>query len=550
MGIVMSDVMEKSITSENVTQKVDVMIVGAGFAGMYLLHKLRGLGISARVFDAAGSVGGTWYWNRYPGARCDVESINYSYSFDSDLEQEWTWSEKYAPQPEILQYANHVADRFNLWPDMQFDTRIDGAHFNEKENRWTVKTSKGDVVSAQHLVLAVGTLSAPKLPEIKGQESFKGNVYETMKWPHEGVDFTGRRVAVIGTGSSGIQLIPNIAEQAAQLTVFQRTPNFSVPARNRKLTVETTASAKAAYKAGYRQAARESGFGVPGAVATQSALEVSEEERQATFQAGWDSGTLIAMIGCYTDILVNKEANDTVADFIRAKIREIVKDPVIAETLCPYSHPVGTKRPCLDTNYYQTFNSPHVKLVDLLKTSITDITPKGINTTTENLEFDDIVFATGFDAITGSMVRIDIRGRDGVDLATAWKDGPATLLGLQVTGFPNMFTVTGPQSPSVLSNMMISIEQHIDWITDCISHMKDNGLATVEADKKAQAEWVEHSNEVGMSTLYPLANSYYMGTNVPGKARAFLPYIGGVGPYRKICDDIAAQGYKGFNFSQ
>jgi cyclohexanone monooxygenase len=371
-----------------------------------------------------------------------------------------------------------------------------------------------------------------------------------MKWPHEGVDFTGRRVAVIGTGSSGIQLIPNIAEQAAQLTVFQRTPNFSVPARNRKLTVETTASAKAAYKAGYRQAARESGFGVPGPVATQSALEVSEEERQATFQAGWDSGTLIAMIGCYTDILVNKEANDTVADFIRAKIREIVKDPVIAETLCPYSHPVGTKRPCLDTNYYQTFNSPHVKLVDLLKTSITDITPKGINTTTENLEFDDIVFATGFDAITGSMVRIDIRGRDGVDLATAWKDGPATLLGLQVTGFPNMFTVTGPQSPSVLSNMMISIEQHIDWITDCISHMKDNGLATVEADKKAQAEWVEHSNEVGMSTLYPLANSYYMGTNVPGKARAFLPYIGGVGPYRKICDDIAAQGYKGFNFSQ
>ena len=550
MGIVMSDVMEKSITGENVTQKVDVMIVGAGFAGMYLLHKLRGLGISARVFDAAGSVGGTWYWNRYPGARCDVESINYSYSFDSDLEQEWTWSEKYAPQPEILQYANHVADRFNLWPDMQFDTRIDGAHFNEKENRWTVKTSKGDVVSAQHLVLAVGTLSAPKLPEIKGQESFKGNVYETMKWPHEGVDFTGRRVAVIGTGSSGIQLIPNIAEQAAQLTVFQRTPNFSVPARNRKLSVETTASAKAAYKAGYRQAARESGFGVPGPVATQSALEVSEEERQATFQAGWDSGTLIAMIGCYTDILVNKEANDTVADFIRAKIREIVKDPVIAETLCPYSHPVGTKRPCLDTNYYQTFNLPQVKLVDLLKTSITDITPQGINTTTENLEFDDIVFATGFDAITGSMVRIDIRGRDGVDLATAWKDGPATLLGLQVTGFPNMFTVTGPQSPSVLSNMMISIEQHIDWITDCISHMKENGLATVEADKKAQAEWVEHSNEVGMSTLYPLANSYYMGTNVPGKARAFLPYIGGVGPYRKICDDVAAQGYKGFNFSQ
>ena len=546
----MSDVMEKSITGENVTQKVDVMIVGAGFAGMYLLHKLRGLGISARVFDAAGSVGGTWYWNRYPGARCDVESINYSYSFDSDLEQEWTWSEKYAPQPEILQYANHVADRFNLWPDMQFDTRIDGAHFNEKENRWTVKTSKGDVVSAQHLVLAVGTLSAPKLPEIKGQESFKGNVYETMKWPHEGVDFTGRRVAVIGTGSSGIQLIPNIAEQAAQLTVFQRTPNFSVPARNRKLTVETTASAKAAYKAGYRQEARESGFGVPGPGPTQSALEVSEEERQATFQAGWDTGTLIAMIGCYTDILVNKEANDTVADFIRAKIREVVIDPVTAETLCPYSHPVGTKRPCLDTNYYQTFNLPQVKLVDLLKTSITDITPQGINTTTENLEFDDIVFATGFDAITGSMVRIDIRGRDGVDLATAWKDGPATLLGLQVTGFPNMFTVTGPQSPSVLSNMMISIEQHIDWITDCISHMKDNGLATVEADKKAQAEWVEHSNEVGMSTLYPLANSYYMGTNVPGKARAFLPYIGGVGPYRKICDDVAAQGYKGFNFSQ
>ncbi len=550
MEVVMSDVMEKSITGEKVTQKVDVMIVGAGFAGMYLLHKLRGLGISARVFDAAGGVGGTWYWNRYPGARCDVESINYSYSFDSDLEQEWTWSEKYSPQPEILQYANHVADRFNLWPDMQFDTRIDVAHFNEKENRWTVKTSKGDVVSAQHFVLAVGTLSAPKLPEIKNQESFKGNVYETMKWPHEGVDFTGRRVAVIGTGSSAIQSIPLIAEQAAQLTVFQRTPNFSMPASNRKLSPEETAKAKAAYKTGYRQEARESGFGVPIPVATQSALEVTEAERNAAFQAGWDTGNLVAIIGGYTDILYDKEANDKAADFIRSKIREVVKDPVVAETLCPYNHPVGTKRPCLDTNYYQTYNLPHVKLVDLLKTGITEITPKGINTTTENLEFDDIVFATGFDAMTGSLVRIDIRGRGGVDLATAWKDGPATLLGLQVNGFPNMFTVTGPQSPSVLSNMMISIEQHIDWITDCISHMKDNGLATVEADKKAQAEWVEHSNEVGMATLYPLANSWYMGANVPGKPRVFLPYIGGVGPYREICDDVVAKGYKGFNFSK
>jgi cyclohexanone monooxygenase len=506
------------------------------------------MGFTARVYDAAGGVGGTWYWNRYPGARCDVQSLDYSFSFDPELEQEWQWSEKYSTQPEILAYANHVADRYDLWPDMQFNTRIEASEFDEESGRWIVRTDQGDVVSAQHIVMAVGTLSTPKLPEVPGIETYQGQTYQTQKWPHEGVDLTGKRVGVIGTGSSAIQSIPLIAEQAAHTTVFQRTPNYSMPAGNRPLGEEEVGERKADYPA-YRQLAKESFFGIPIPGEPVSTFSVSEEERAATFQAGWEAGNLVALIGAYDDILFDKEANDTAAEFIRNKIRGIVDDPEVAETLCPKDYPVGTKRPCLDTNYYATFNRPNVRLVDLRKTPIERITPAGLDTSEESFEFDVIVYATGFDAMTGSLVAVDVRGVGGVSLKEAWADGPMTYLGLAVAGFPNFYTVTGPQSPSVLSNMMVSIEQHVDWIADCMAYMRDNGYQTIEATPEAQLAWVEHSNELGEATLYPLANSWYMGANVPGKPRVFLPYIGGVGVYREKCDEVVANGYEGFKLA-
>ena len=544
----MTDVQTTRQGTDEITATYDAVIVGAGFAGLYMLHRLRGLGFTARVYDAAGGVGGTWYWNRYPGARCDVQSLDYSFSFDPELEQEWQWSEKYSTQPEILAYANHVADRYDLWPDMQFNTRIEASEFDEESGRWIVRTDQGDVVSAQHIIMAVGTLSTPKLPEVPGIETYQGETYQTQKWPHEGVDLTGKRVAVIGTGSSAIQAIPLIAEQAAHVTVFQRTPNYSMPAGNRPLGDEEVTERKADYP-GYRQLAKESFFGIPIPGDPKMCFEVSEEERADTYQTGWDAGNLVALIGAYGDILFDKAANDTAAEFIRNKIRDIVEDPEVAETLCPKDYPVGTKRPCLDTEYYATFNRPNVRLVDLRKTPITQMTPVGLDTTEESFEFDVVVYATGFDAMTGSLVAVDVRGVGGVSLKEAWADGPMTYLGLAVTGFPNFYTVTGPQSPSVLSNMMVSIEQHIDWIADCMGHMRDNGYQTIEATPEAQLAWVEHSNELGEATLYPLANSWYMGANVPGKPRVFLPYIGGVGVYREKCDEVAANGYEGFKLA-
>ncbi len=531
--------------SQDHTDAYDVVIVGAGFAGMYMLHKAHELGLTARVYDQAGDVGGTWYWNRYPGARCDVTSMDYSYSFDPELEQEWTWSEKYATQPEILSYANHVAERYDLRRDMQFDTRIESSTFDEAADRWTVRTSAGDVVSCQHIVMAVGTLSTPKPPEIEGVDSFEGEVYFTQRWPHDGVDLSGKRVGVIGTGSSAIQSIPLIAAQAAHTTVFQRTPNFSMPAGNRPLSEEEIAERKADYPA-YRQACRESFFGIPILGEPKMAFDVTEEERDATYQAGWEEGNLVALIGAYGDILFNPAANATAAEFIRNKIRSIVADPQVAEDLCPTTYPVGTKRPCLDTGYYATFNRDDVRLVNLRRDPITRITATGIDTERERFDFDVLVYATGFDAMTGSFVGVDVKGRNGVTLKEAWADGPKTYLGVAAAGFPNFHLITGPQSPSVLSNMMVSIEQHVDWIADAIAHLRDSGLQTIEATPDAVEEWVAHSNEVGDQTLYPQANSWYMGANVPGKTRVFLPYVGGVGPYREKCDQVATAGYEGF----
>lgn len=537
-------------TSGNGDRKpdVDVVVVGAGFAGMYLLHRLRGLGFSATVLEAADDVGGTWYWNRYPGARCDIMTVDYSYSFDPELEREWQWSEKYATQPEILRYAQYVADKYDLRRDIQFSTRVDHATWDDEASLWRIRTDQGRDITCRYYVMATGCLSMPKTPDIEGAERFGREVYFTSRWPHEGVDFTGKRVGVIGTGSSGIQSIPLIAEQATSLTVFQRTPNFSIPARNGPVPQEKL-DAFAADRDAYREAAKWSTAGVPRPVPELGALMVSEDERLAAYEQVWESGDLLAPSSVFADLLVNAEANETICEFVRNKIRSIVKDPETAEALCPKSYYLGTKRLCLDTNYFETFNLPHVRLVDLRKTPITSITETGVDTTDESFEFDALVFATGFDAMTGAIVAVDIRGREGLTLVDKWAEGPKTYLGLTTVGFPNFFMITGPGSPSVLSNMMVSIEQHVDWVADTLDHMRREGLQTIEPTPMAEDGWVQHVNDYGDITLFPKADSWYMGANVPGKPRVFLPYVGGVDRYRAICDEVVADDYLGFAFA-
>jgi cyclohexanone monooxygenase len=523
---------------------VDAVIVGAGFSGMYLLHKLRQQNLTAVVFEAGTGVGGTWYWNRYPGARVDVESLAYSYSFSEELEQEYPWEERYPTQPEILRYANHVADRFDLRRDIVFRTRVTAATWDEDTRTWLVRTEHADAVSARFLVMATGCLSASKMPEIPGLDTFKGATYHTAHWPHEGVDFTGLRVGLIGTGSSGVQSIPVIAEQAADLTVFQRTPAYSLPARNRRLRPDEIADMRANYPA-YRKAQRESGFGVPVDPPTRSALEVADDERDAAFEVAWESGSLVNLLLSYTDIATNQEANDTAKRWIHRKIHSIVQDPQVAADLCP-EYPVGTKRPCLDTGYYEAYNRPNVHLVNLQRTPLVEVTERGVRTSEREHEFDVIVYATGFDAMTGALTNVDIRGRDGQSLKETWSAGPRTYLGIGTAGFPNLFMITGPGSPSVLSNMVVSIEQHVDWVVDAVAHLDRRGLRTIEPTQAAQDAWVDHVNEIASYTLYPKANSWYMGANVRGKPRVFMPYAGGVGEYRKKCDEVAAKGYEGF----
>jgi cyclohexanone monooxygenase len=528
-----------------VAQSYDVVVVGAGFAGMYMLHRLRGLGLSVRVYEQGGDVGGTWYWNRYPGARCDVESMQYSYSFSDDLQQEWNWSERYAPQPEILKYANHVADRFNLRSDIQLNTRVDRAVFDETANTWSVVTSDGNTVTANYVVLATGCLSNARMPDIKGIEGFRGKVYHTGNWPHEPIDFTGLRVGVIGTGSSAIQSVPVIAEQARHLTVFQRTANFSIPARNAALTEEERQAFRAKYPEVRRFAREEARNGIYTELPDRGALDDGESERLAKYEARWNRGGLTFM-SVYNNLALDKAANDTAADFVREKIAEIVKDPQTAKLLQPNNHPIGSKRICIDTDYFATFNRPNVTLVDIRSNPIQEISPNAVRTGDGDYEVDALVLATGFDAMTGSVAKIDIRGRNGLTLNQKWAEGPKTYLGLMSAGFPNLFIITGPGSPSVLSNMIVSIEQHVDWITDCLAFMRDRGLEAMEAGQAAEDNWVAHVNEVAHTTLFPQANSWYMGANIPGKPQIFMPYIGGVGVYRQICNEVAAKGYEGF----
>ncbi len=527
--------------------RIDAVIVGAGFAGMYMLHRLRGLGIRAVVLEQGADVGGTWYWNRYPGARCDVESMQYSFSFLPELQQDWRWSERFASQPEILRYAAHVAERLDLRRDIRFGTRVTRAAHDEATGLWTIETDGGDRYRAQYCVMATGCLSTAKLPEIAGLGSFAGATYHTGHWPHEGVDFSGKRVAVIGTGSSAIQAIPVIARQAAHVTVFQRTPNFSIPSRNAPMDDEYESWWKSDYEA-HRAKARMMRTGILYGLNDKSALEVPPEEREAEYEARWARGGT-AFMGAFSDLITNREANETASEFVRRKIRGIVKDPKVAELLAPKGYPIGTKRICVDTEYFETFNRPNVTLVDVRTAPIEAITPRGVRAGAAEYDCDALVFATGFDAMTGALTRIDIRGRGALSLAEKWADGPRTYLGLMTAGFPNLFMITGPGSPSVLSNMIVSIEQHVDWLSDCLAHLRSRGLTTIEAMPEAEEAWVAHVNEVADRTLYPQAASWYMGANVPGKPRVFMPYIGGVGTYREKCAEIAAKGYEGFRLS-
>ncbi|MFT5182254.1 MAG: cation diffusion facilitator CzcD-associated flavoprotein CzcO [Alphaproteobacteria bacterium] len=524
----------------------DVVVVGAGFAGMYTLHRLREMGLSVRVVEAGSDVGGTWYWNRYPGARCDVESMQYSYQFSEALQQEWEWSERYATQPEILRYVDHVAKRFDLRRDIQFNTRVTAATFDDQSRRWHIDTDDGTRLSAPYCIMATGCLSAANKPQFKGQEDFAGQVYHTGHWPPEGVDFTGQRVAVIGTGSSAIQSIPVIAEQAAQLIVFQRTPNYAVPAHNAPLDPTVVSEIKADY-AGFRAKAKLTPTGNLFKAGGPSALAVSAQEREREYEARWQAGGL-PFLAAYADLMFDADANKTVADFVRNKIRAIVRDTAVADLLVPRNI-IGCKRLCIDTGYYDTFNRDNVSLVDISDTPVEAITENGVSIDGRVYEVDAIVSATGFDAMTGALLKIDIRGSGGVALRDKWRDGPRAYLGLALAGFPNLFMITGPGSPSVISNMLPAIEQHVNWITECIGYMRANGLGRIEAQGFAEDAWVAHVGEVADMSLRSTCSSWYVGANVPGKPRVYMPYIGGVPAYAQKCEEVASAGYDGFVLS-
>ncbi len=524
----------------------DVLIVGAGASGLYSIFRLRQLGFNVHAFEAGDGVGGTWYWNRYPGCRCDVESLEYSFSFSDDLQQQWHWEDRFSTQEQILEYMNHVAERFDLLAHISFNTRIKAAHFDNGQSTWTLTTDEGERFRAPFVIMATGNLSTPRLPDIAGLDQFEGDWYHTGFWPKQGVDFSGRKTAVIGTGSSGVQMIPMIAQQASELTVFQRTANFILPAHNGPLDPQVEAEHKADYAA-RRKAAAFTPFGIAGyPPPSSSATEVSAEQRAAIYEAKWQAGGTISYLYAFTDLLTDEASNETAAEFVRNKIRSIVDDPEVAELLCPDDHPIGTKRLVMDTNYFETYNLPHVNLVDVRQAPIECFTPQGIRTSQAEYQFDAIAIATGFDAMTGAMKEIDITTAEGEDISRTWQDGPRTYLGIMVAGFPNLFMITGPQSPGVKSNMLFSIEQHTDWIAECLDHMREQGCVEIDAQQTAQDAWVAHNNAVADSTLYPKANSWYMGANIAGKPRIFMPYVGGVESYVKKCAEVVANGYEGF----
>ena len=527
---------------------VDVVVVGAGFSGLYLLYRLRKAGFSTRVFERGGDVGGTWYWNRYPGARCDVESLQYSYSFDEQLQQDWHWPEKFSAQPDILAYANHVADRFNLKKDIEFNIEVKASRFDENLKTWKITTNTGEEINAQYFIMATGCISTTQIPNIKGLSDYVGNTFHTGDWPHEEVDFSGQSIAVIGTGSSGIQSIPVLAKQAKKLTVFQRTPNYSIPSQNEPMTKKYERSWKDVYSE-RRKEMRYSAHGSLKDLNDVPALSVDEDQRQELYTKRWAIGGT-GFLGSFNDLLTNADANYTAAEYVRQQIKRVVKDKETAEILCPRSYPIGTKRICIDTGYFETYNRENVKLVDISKKPIQRLVADGIIVDDQLYAFDSIIFATGFDAMTGSIFNVDIKGRGGLALKEKWNAGPKTYLGLMSASFPNLFMITGPGSPSVKSNMIMSIEQHVDLVIETLLSMRRKGLSVVEPELEAENKWVDHVQEVANKTLFPQANSWYMGANIPGKPRLFMPYIGGVGAYREICEEIVANNYRGFKFEK
>jgi cyclohexanone monooxygenase len=532
---------------EPIAPDLDVVVVGAGFAGLYMLYRLRELGLRTTVFERGDGVGGTWYWNRYPGARCDIESFDYQYSFSDELVRDWVWTERYASQPEILAYLNHVADRFKLRTDIKLGTTVRDMTWVEAAHHWSVTIDDGVTVTAQFCVMAAGNLSSIKRPDFDGLDDFRGQWLHTARWPEAGVDLTGKRVGIVGTGSTGIQALPLIAEAAAQVVVFQRTPNYSMPARNRRIA-ETERQEIIAGFTERRRVCEESEAGTPMPPADVAGTQTTQEEINARYEAGWQRGGINSLSYAFTDFFTSEQTNRTAQEFARAKIHAAVNDPEVAAALSP-THHIGTKRTAVDTSYFQTYNRDNVTLVDLRKAPLDHITEGGIRTAEQHYDLDVIVFAIGFDAMTGALLEIDITGRDGRTLREAWQDGPATYLGLVVSGFPNMFMVTGPGSPGVLSNMVVSIEQHVDFITALIDHVRHERLDEVDGDEAAQVEWVAHVNDLAAETLYPQASSWYLGTNMPGKPRVFMPYVGGCGRYRQKCDEVVAAGYQGFRLT-
>ena len=525
----------------------DVIIIGAGFAGLGMLHRVRQLNLSARVYERATNVGGTWYWNSYPGARCDVESLDYQFAFSDTLQRGWRWNERFAEQKEILAYLNYVADSLNLRNDIQFKTSVEKAVFCETKKIWQVVTDSGETTNATYLISAVGCLSTPSMPKLPGLSSYVGRWYHTGNWPQQDMDFSGLNVGVIGTGSSGIQIIPELAKQAQSVMVFQRSPNFSVPANNHRHTKTFTDEYYDSFLAKREQASRTT-YGNANWSSYPSALDVTDQRRNEIYEEYWNKGGAGFMVS-FADVLTNPKSNEFAADFIRGKIDSIVKDKALANILHPTDHAVGTKRICVDTNYYETFNKENVTLVDVRQCPIQSITKTGLLTLDDSYDLDVLIFATGFDAITGTLMRIDIRGRGGMKLSNKWAKSPNNFLGLSVAGFPNFFVITGPGSPSVLSNMVLSIEQHVEWIARCISFVAEQGAKCIEATEPAEKAWVAHVNEIAQQTLFPKNNSWYLGSNIGGKARVFMPYVGGIGQYRKRCEKVVKDGYTGFKVS-
>jgi cyclohexanone monooxygenase len=533
----------------NDTINVDAVVIGAGIAGLYAIYRLRDMGFSLQAFEAGDEVGGTWYFNQYPGARCDIESLDYSYSFSPELEQEWTWSERYASQPEILKYLKHVADRFSLRDHIQFDTRVVSTVFNDETQMWTVTTDAGQTATAKFLIMATGVLSVPQEPTINGLNTFTGDMYHSAKWPKGGVDFSGKKVAVIGTGSSGTQMIPLIAEEAESLYVLQRTPNYCMPAQNSPLSDEIIQDWKTHYRE-RRAYARQAGFGHNQASNPLSGAEVSREERESEFENRWELGGLY-MMRAFKDILVNLDVNNEAAEFVRNKIRAIVKNPEVAEDLVPSNElPIGTKRLCSGTEYYETFNRENVSLINVQKNPIDRITENGVALADGQIDVDAIVFATGFDAMTGALLKLNPIGRGGKELKDHWAAGPRTYLGITVHNFPNMFIMAGPGSPSVFSNMVTSIEQHVEWATDAMDYLRQKDLSVIEATAESEQAWVDHANELANSTLYGVSRAtWFYGANTPGKPQVFMPYVGGVGNYYNRILGIAANDYEGYTLS-